>query len=294
MSAAPPFVTVIIPVFNDLDRLSACLARLESQTYPPDRFEVIVVDNGSTQDPTSRVSAFGHARCFREDRPSSYAARNRGIREARGDVFAFTDADCLPDSNWIAMGVNALLESPDCGLIAGRIDVFCTPGARPSAVELYDSVRGLNQKHYVGEKGFGATANVFTWRKVVDAVGPFDTELKSCGDMEWGQRVRQKGYKVIYCDLAAVAHPARKTLGQLSGKMRRVAGGMHTLSRKSGGSRAGGMRPAQFFRDVAEVLTDGRLVRFRDRAKVLAIAFYVESVKITERVRLLFGGKPLR
>jgi GT2 family glycosyltransferase len=179
-------------------------------------------------------------------------------------------------------------------LIAGRIDVFCTPGAAPGAVEIYDSVRGLNQKHYVSDQGFGATANVFTWRKVVDAVGPFDTDLKSSGDVEWGQRVGRKGYKIIYCDLAAIAHPARKTLAELSGKMRRVAGGMHTLSRKSAGPRRGGVRVDLFLRNVKEVLTDRRLVRWRDRAKVLAVAFYVESVKIAERLRLFFGGKPLR
>jgi len=294
MSADSPFASVIIPVFNDLDRLSACLAKLENQTYPSDQFEVIVVDNGSARDPAPLVASFAHARCFKEDNPGSYAARNRGIREARGDVFAFTDADCLPASDWISAGVNALLESPDCGLIAGRIDVFCTPGTAPGAVELYDSVRGLNQKHYVSDQGFGATANVFTWRKVVDAVGPFDTELKSCGDMEWGRRVGRKGYTVTYCDLAAIAHPARKTLGELSGKMRRVAGGMHTLSRKSARSAGGGVRVDLLLRDVKEVLTDNRLRRSRDRAKVLAVAFYVESVKIAERLRLLFGGKPLR
>jgi glycosyltransferase involved in cell wall biosynthesis len=294
MSADRPFVSVIIPVFNDMDRLSACLAKLENQTYPADQFEVIVVDNGSANDPAPLVAGFSHARCFKEDKPSSYAARNRGIREARGDVFAFTDADCLPASDWIKAGVNALLESPDCGLIAGRIDVFCTPGAAPGIVELYDSVRGLNQKRYAGDQGFGATANVFTLRKVMDAVGPFDTELRSCGDMEWGQRVGRKGYKVIYCDLAAIAHPARKTLGELSGKMRRVAGGMHTLNRKSAGSRGAGVRVDLLMRDVKEVLTDGRLGRWRDRAKVLAVALYVESVKIAERVRLRCGGKPLR
>ncbi|NJR70570.1 MAG: glycosyltransferase family 2 protein [Synechococcales cyanobacterium CRU_2_2] len=80
------FVSVIVPVYNDPQGLRRCLAQLEQQTYPRDRFEVIVVDNDS--DPVAEiqgvVAQFAQARYVYEAVPGSYAARNRGIQVARG------------------------------------------------------------------------------------------------------------------------------------------------------------------------------------------------------------------
>jgi len=294
MSSDRPFVSVIIPVYNDFDRLKLCLSALENQTYPADRYEVLVVDNGSKDDVSPVISNYAHVRSLKEEKTGSYSARNRGITEARGEIFSFTDSDCLPALNWLSEGVNALIAAADCGLIAGRIDVFWRPNQTPTAVELYDAVRGLHQKSYVNAHGFGATANVFTWRKVMDAVGPFDTELRSCGDMEWGQRVGGKGYRIVYCDAAVVAHPARTSFGELGGKMRRVAGGLATLKKKSRIAKGNGSAAGAGLQALNDILRDARVKRHRDKAKVLGVAMYVELVKIAERIRLMLGGEPLR
>lgn len=89
-----------IPHLNDLPRLRACLAALERQTYPTDRYEVLVVDNGSDGEVAAAVAAFPHAVLAREERRSSYAARNRGLSLARGAIIAFTDSDCIPASHF--------------------------------------------------------------------------------------------------------------------------------------------------------------------------------------------------
>ena len=90
-----PRVSIVIPVFNQAQDLGRCLAALERQTYPADRFEAIVVDNGSDEPIGPVTERFSFVRAICEPAPGSYAARNRGIEASRGEVLAFTDADCL-------------------------------------------------------------------------------------------------------------------------------------------------------------------------------------------------------
>src|SRR5262245_50422661 len=119
MSAPQPFISVIIPVYNDTERLRTCLTALADQTYPRDRYEVIVVDNGSTIPPRSLVESFPGFVFAEESKPGSYAARNRGLQIARGDVLAFTDSDCIPDRHWLAAGERELAMHPQNGFVGG-------------------------------------------------------------------------------------------------------------------------------------------------------------------------------
>ncbi len=167
-----PFVSVIIPVFNDAERLRLCLQALERQSYPRDRYEVVVVDNGSDDDLQPVVDPYKQVVLLRERRPGSYAARNAGIAKAKGDILAFTDADCIPDRQWIALGAARFLAADNCGLVAGQIELFFQNPSQPTAVELYDSIKiGFPQAEFVAESHYGATANLFTSKAIVEAVG---------------------------------------------------------------------------------------------------------------------------
>ncbi|WP_035139939.1 glycosyltransferase [Fischerella sp. PCC 9605] len=223
------FVSVIIPVFNDCERLNICLRSLENQTYPKDLYEVIVVDNNSEEDIESLVKQFSQVRITHESLRGSYAARNKGISVAKGYVFAFTDSDCIPTSTWIEKGVECLLQTPNTGLVAGKVEIFFQDPTNPTAVELYDSMNFLRQKHYVENMKFGATANMFTFKDVFEAVGLFNSELKSGGDQEWGERVFAAGYKQVYADDVCIAHPARRNLKDLQKKVIRITEGHYGL-----------------------------------------------------------------
>lgn len=216
------FVSIIIPVFNDAERLKICLAALEKQTYPRDCYEVLVIDNGSDESLENVVRQFPQAKLANCSSPGSYAARNSGINLAKGDILAFTDADCIPAKDWLETGVRRLVATANCGLVAGRIDLFFQKSDRPTAVELYDSITFFNQKQYLEEQNYGATANIFTYSSVFDRVGLFDSQLKSGGDKEWGQRVFAQGYSLVYADETRVAHPARYSFGQIYRKIIRV------------------------------------------------------------------------
>ena len=244
---ALPLVSVIIPVYNDAQRLRQCLQALRSQTYHP--FEVVVVDNGSSDfsDVQETVSNWPKAVLVTESTPGSYAARNAGIAHAKGRILAFTDADCLPAAEWLACGVAQMQAHPDCGFVAGAIHIFTQNHRHP--VELYESVMALSQQKFVAQDRFGATANLFTRPEVFEAVGRFNTELKSSGDVEWGQRVFAAGYAQVYAEDARVEHPARRTFAQLAKQAARHAGGFYQV-RCQGHSSALG-RNLAFLRLVA-------------------------------------------
>ncbi|MBE9078742.1 glycosyltransferase [Romeria aff. gracilis LEGE 07310] len=226
-----PQVSIIVPVFNDAEPLAQCLAALEQQSYPKDRYQVIVVDNGS--DHLSAVEALvgrcAQAVLAQESRPGSYAARNRGIEMAQGDAIAFTDADCIPAADWLEAGVRRLLETPNCGLVSGQIEIFPQDARCPTTTELFEMATAFPQEQHLRDMKYGATANLFTWKTVIQAVGSFNPTLKSGGDLDWGKRVYDAGYAQVYAPEVRIAHPARASLRQIRQKTVRLAGGHYDL-----------------------------------------------------------------
>ncbi|MBE9019207.1 glycosyltransferase, partial [Chroococcidiopsidales cyanobacterium LEGE 13417] len=130
------------------------------------------------------------------------------MKAAKGEIIAFTDADCLPAANWISSGVRSLLSNPDAGIVAGHIEMSYLR-SYPNPVEYVDRLMHLNQQLYA-QKGYAG--NAFTWAWMFERVGMFDEGLLSLGDREWGERVTGQGYRVVYSKEAYVLHPARNTL----------------------------------------------------------------------------------
>lgn len=291
MPSRLPFVSVIVPVWNDAARLDQCLRALEGQTYPGDLYEVVVVDNGSEEAVGPVVARYGRARLVREDRPGSYAARNAGLAHARGEVVAFTDADCLPAPDWVEKGVARLVRGGGRTFVAGRVEIFPNTPLQPNAVEQYEMLFALAQGEYAQRYGFGATANLFAWKEAFARVGPFLAELKSGGDLEWGRRAAGHGYRVEYDEGTCVRHPARASLSQLSAKIVRVTGGLHDLRRIKGRAylefdRGLLLKLLPPVRAVARTLREPRLPKRRDRLKVCGVLLFVRYVQAFESLRL--------
>jgi glycosyltransferase involved in cell wall biosynthesis len=299
-----PLVSIIIPVFNDGAHLRLCLDALAQQSYPMTRYEVLVVDNGSTEDIQSVVNDYPRVRYSIERSPGSYAARNTGIRETSGEIIAFTDADCIPNPDWIEKGVQAFLNTDNCGLIAGQIDLFFQNTTSPTSVELYDAIKiGFPQERFVNESHYGATANVFTSRQVLEQVGEFNASLKSSGDREWGQRVFAAGYRLAYAPHARVSHPARYTWKQLQKKVVRVIGGHLDLKRQQSNSWLQLCLDAckesikDFlppFRMYFYIWSYESLKNHHQRFQFLVAMMFVRYVRGWERIRLVLGGVSTR
>jgi glycosyltransferase involved in cell wall biosynthesis len=223
----PPFVSVVVPTYDD-NRLVLLLEALRGQTYDRDRYEVVVCDNGSHVDVPAQVQAIAKdvsARTVFEPRPGSYSARNAALRETNGAVLAFTDADCLPAADWLASGVEAFFGPAVPDLVAGRVEVFAG-GFKRTITELFETVNAFPQQQYVERDRFGATANLFVRREVIDRVGPFDATLRSGGDREFCNRAVDAGFSIVYDDAVVVRHPARRTFAELRRKQRRTSRGL--------------------------------------------------------------------
>lgn len=290
-------------MYNSPERLRECLSALAAQSCPRDRFEVIVVDNGSAESPRSMVESHVGWLFLEEPQPGSYAARNRGLAAARGEILAFTDADCLPQQEWLAEGERALREHTECGFVGGRVDIFPADRQRPTAVELYDMVMGLRQDSNIARFDFAATANMFTRRVVMDRVGPFNSTLKSGGDLDWGRRATESGAPGHYAELAVVRHPARESLSAIIRQQRRHAGG-HFDRRVSEPRRLISWQLFKsLWRQVFPNFHNMRLASQRlqalgygpwERIRVAGLIVLLQYARFWEFVRRVLGGSPER
>lgn len=225
-----PFVSVIVPVYNDPGGIKQCLKAVQEQTYPSDRYEVFAVDNGSTDKTQKMIKEFDDVHLLIEDEvQGSYAARNRGIEKATGDVLAFTDADCTPAPEWMNAGVETL-QRENADLSAGR--VIFTSSPVPSAAEQFDARANMQNDKGV-TKGYAKTANLFVRAPVVDEIGPFPEQLRSGGDVYWTRKATDAGFKLAYAGSAVIEHPARE-FRELLRKQYRVGKGHVDLWRIEG------------------------------------------------------------
>ena len=296
---APPDVSVIVPVFDDADRLDACLTALADQNTRR-RFEVVVVDNGSRDDPAAVTARYPFVRTFLEPSPGSYAARNTGARHARGAILAFTDADCLPSPSWIDAGATAVERLKRSCIIAGGIDLF-VPGGDGShstrhPVVAYELATAFRQREYVEQKHFGPTANLFVARAAFDALGGFDGHLRSGGDKDFGNRAFAAGIPLVYDDAVRVAHPSRPEVAALEAKVRRVVGGEHLLARGRHGRlvrdylRYALLRPSNALLQILRAPT----LAWREKLAAATIVPRVAAWQLDERRRLVRGAEAPR
>jgi len=214
------FVTVIIPTYKDWDQLKLCLASLANQSYPAELYEIIVVNN-DPNDFITEIKLPDNFNIVNEAKPGSYAARNKAISVAKGDVFAFTDSDCIPNSDWIEKALEHLVAGAE--RVAGHVELFYR-SQNLTYAETFEKIFAFNQRDNAG-KGGSVTANMITWRKNFDKVGLFNDMLLSGGDLEWGARAKAIGIPIKYAPDVIVKHPARWNMRQLKSKAKRTTGG---------------------------------------------------------------------
>lgn len=286
-------ISVLIPVFNDQTGVDACLQAIARQTYPVDAIEVIVVDNGSTPPLVLRQNYPFRTHLVVCEAQGSYAARNAGVRVARGEILAFTDADCRPTPEWIVAGLAQLAIRGGMAVVGGNVCIDLP--SRPTATALYQYAVGFGQTDNVCVKGFAATANLFCTREQFDLVGPFDERLLSGGDREWCWRAARHGISVAYGDDAVVLTAPRSSLGAAVRQARRVAAGRRGL-RTLGLAHIGVgavVRQRSPIQAVHWILTHPSL-SYRDRLRVFGVALVIRAASALENVRLVLGARAER
>lgn len=153
-----PLVSVVVPVFNGADYIESCLSSILQQDYPA--LEIVVVDDGSTDDTPARVQAFGApVRYARQPNSGSAVARNLGIELAQGGLIAFNDSDDLWAPGRLRQQVGFLLSQTEYQAVCGRFK------AVPDAYTLADAA----QESYEAEARLDPSKSGWTYLRVLES-----------------------------------------------------------------------------------------------------------------------------
>ncbi|MFB3906579.1 MAG: glycosyltransferase family 2 protein [Acidobacteriota bacterium] len=199
-------LSVVIPVRNEAERLSRCLRSLKAQSAAG--FEILVVDDGS-DDASAEVACREGARVMRQEKKGAAAARNRGIREAAGDVILFTDADCVCDPHWVERLGRPLLAGKDgaVGRCVSRQKHWLAALVQAELDERYACLGHHQQVDFLNTGNCG-------FRKEILLRDPFDESFPWLEDVELSFRLASRGYRMVYVSDAVVEHPHPESLGR--------------------------------------------------------------------------------
>lgn len=203
-------VSVVIPTYNDSP--IACLKALAAQSVSHELYEVLVVDNASDKrDIKKIVDKFKFARYILEPRKGVYFARNSGWKAARGGVIAFTDADCIPDKNWISQIINSF-NNPKIVALGGSI-VKTTPHSwiERNQQSLANGQFTLRYKSY-SKTPYIIAANMIFRKSLIKKLGGFNELFTSGGDVDFSWKVINSGNKIHLNNKAIIYHYPRPTI----------------------------------------------------------------------------------
>lgn len=218
-------VSIIVPVYNGENTINECLESLLSLNYPSNCYDIIVVENGSTDRTTEIVQQYP-VNLLHSAQRGPAAARNVGINASNSEIVVFTDADCIADRDWLIELVKEY-DDPDVGGVGGCIEAY--PRQNRNPVELFSDNNSPLINYVSGDNEYLPhlyTANASYRRKLVNQVGGFDPALFSAEDVDLAWRVQlETGYKISYAPKAVIFHQHRTTLKGLSRQYRQYGFG---------------------------------------------------------------------
>lgn len=196
--------SIVVPALNAGATINGCLQALARQSLPPSEYEVIVVDDGSSDSTRERVVEY-EAKLLTQGHQGPAVARNLGAAQARGEIVLFTDADCMPISDWI----ETMLAPFSDDQIAGAKGVYRTRQkelvARFVQLEYEDKYDLMRKERYID---FIDTYSAAYRKEVFHNNGGFDPAFPRASgeDVEFSYRLAERGYKMVFVPQAIVYH----------------------------------------------------------------------------------------
>jgi GT2 family glycosyltransferase len=283
-----PTVSVIVPHYRDFEHLDICLTSLTAQTYPAELVEVIVGDNASPEGlERVREVAAGRAQVVLVEERGAGPARNGAAAQAKGEVLAFIDSDCVAEPQWLEEGVRALARHD---FVGGQVKVLVDDEAHMTPVEAWERVFAFDCRTYVERKGFAVTANLFCPRRLFETVGAFRVGISE--DTEWCFRAQACGFRLGFAPSAVVGHPARRNWTELTRKWRRLNEESYALSVGRAGYRSRwAMRalvtPASAVVHTPKVFLHPGLHTLGQRLAALRVLYAIRFWRLADSLRVL-------
>lgn len=215
--AGYPRISVIIPVKDQPDDLAECLEALMSLDYPPDRLEIIVVDDGSEKDIAQLLISERLTVLRQSPSRGQAAARNLGAEKAGGELLAFLDADCMAGEDWLRELV-PFFDADGVKAVGGSVSGYYRRGL----LDRYEAVASsLNMGKRLIIEGASAstfyvpTANLIVDRDAFRELGGFNETMSVGEDVDFCWRLREAGHVLLYAPGGDVAHKHRNHLGKM-------------------------------------------------------------------------------
>jgi len=233
-----PSVSIIIPAHNEAKHIAKCLESLQELDYPC--FEIILVDDGST-DGTSVIasefqSKFSNLFIIRSEKKHGSAyARNQGAKQARFEILAFLDADCVADRNWLKFLVSKMVETGTCA--SGSIKPANLGISRWGDEEIKRiSAHWMKEYPRIVARGFKPNlSGIFgIQRTMFDEIGKFDENLPRRVDGDYLIRLTARGIKIAFAPSAVVSHHYPTSLKSYYRRGVSVAKATYLLNQKYG------------------------------------------------------------
>jgi glycosyltransferase involved in cell wall biosynthesis len=223
-------VSVVIPTLNRAEMLARTIDRIEQQTVSRDSYEVLVIDNNSSDNTQSvlkqKAGTYRNLRAFIQAKPGAAATRNVGIREASGEVVLFIDDDIFAEPNLIESHLQYHAQNPGSSIVGTVVSPWentCDPFLR------YLRDKAIFNPYSIAcnrpmDFSFYHTGNVSTTRKHLCEVGGFNEEFFVYGmeDIELGYRLEQKGCKITPGPAAKASHEYHPTYQQFVARCRQA------------------------------------------------------------------------
>lgn len=206
-----PEASVIVPAYNAAATIGACLHALLAQTVDRDLYEIIVVDDGST-DETGSVARRYPIRVLQQANAGAAAARNAGADVAQGELLLFTDADCAPAPDWVAQITSPLASDPDVDVTRGA---YRTQQRALVArfVQLEYEIRYARLARHPSID-FVDTYSAAYRRRVFEETGGFDPRYRRLEDQEFSFRLAREGYRMVFSPDAIVFHRHARSVAE--------------------------------------------------------------------------------
>jgi GT2 family glycosyltransferase len=209
-----PFCSIIVPTYDRLEALMACVQAIKQLDYPQDCFEIIIVDDGSPV--PVNVSDLHHRNSVKitilhQGNYGPASARNMGAQHAGGEILAFTDDDCTPTPQWLSELVQSFNNAPT-GLVGGRTVNGLIDNPYSTASQMIVEEAYAYFLNWDSDLRFFASNNMAVSAKLFHEIGGFDSSFRISEDRDFCDRWIRRGHPLVYSPEAIVYHHHHLTL----------------------------------------------------------------------------------
>ena len=221
--------SVVIPAKNAEKTIERCITCLLNQSYPKKKYEIIIVDNNSTDNTVKKTKNF-QVEVFLNKKKGAGATRNLGVKKAKGKIIAFIDSDRFAEKNWLEEAKLFFETNQNVNVAAGKIVLD-----NYSLIKKAIFLAKMDQEFFI-ENGFAATCNMFIKKKTFNRLGGFDERLFITNeDVEFGERAKAFGEEIILLEKAIVSYNPRPIWKYFKNEFRRGRAISHLLFLKKKG-----------------------------------------------------------